>query len=276
MGSLMFGKDETLTCVQPVTLKGANDEALCLAYKTSKYFVGAGVYLKDDGYVLKSMASPDTYYQVPEGAELKAFQADGLMPDPLPPYSVPFVEYLFGYSLWILVALVIGFERFKKARTKKRQAEDAATPVSLGPPTITTDGDRFIADTVRPMLRPGEQVQHQAYGQKERPEGVVAAARNVGLFGVLTNQRLMLVKTKIGAFKPILENHGVDEVPREAIFDAVEDDYLITFRLNDGTARSILVAPQEKHFSNQRAFIRDVPRLLGKARQVETQPQVVG
>jgi hypothetical protein len=276
MGSLMFGKDETLTCVQDIALKGASDEPLCLAFKTSKYFVGAGVYLKDDGYVLRSTTAKDTYYPMPEGAELKAFQAQGLMPDPLPPYSVPAVEYLFGYSLWLVVGLVIGFERFKTIRTRKRQAKDAATPVSFGPPTISTEGDRFIAQTVGPLLRPGEQVQHQAYGQKERAEGVVAAARNVGLFGVLTNQRLIFVKTKIGAFKPVLENHGVDEVPREAIVDAVEDDYLVTFMLHDGTARTLLVPPQEKHFSNQRAFIRDVPRILGNARQVEAQPQVIG
>jgi hypothetical protein len=276
MGSLMFGKDETLTCVQDIGLKGANDEPLCLAFKTSKYFVGAGVYLKDDGYVLRSLTAKDTFYPMPDAAELKAFQARGLVPDPLPPYSIPVAEYLFGYSLWIVIAVVIGFERIKKAQTRKRQAKDAATAVSFGPPTISTEGDRFIAQTVGPLLQPGEQVQHQAYGQKERADGVVAAARNVGLFAVLTNRRLIFVKTKIGAFKPVLENHGVDEVPREAIVHAVEDDYLITFALHDGTMRTLLVPPQEKHFSNQRAFIRDVPRILGASRQVEAQPQVIG
>lgn len=276
MGSLMFGKDETLTCIQPVTLKGADGEPLCLAFKTSKYFVGAGVYLKDDGYALKVTSKKDTFYPMPDAAELKAFQAQGLVPDPLPPYSVPFIEYLFGYSLWIIVAGVIVFERLKSAQTKKRKARDAAIPVSFGPPKQETEGDKFIAQTVGPMLRPGEQVQHQAYGQRDRAEGVVAAAKNVGLFAVLTNQRLIFVQTKLGAFKPVLENHGVGEVPREAIVDAVEDDYLIQFTLNDGTARTILVVPQEKHFSNQQAFIRDVPRILGKARQTEAQPQVIG
>ncbi len=37
MGKLMFGKDETIACIQPITLKGAEGEGLCLAYKTSKY-----------------------------------------------------------------------------------------------------------------------------------------------------------------------------------------------------------------------------------------------
>lgn len=276
MGKLMFGKDETLTCIQPVTLKGADGESLCLAFKTSKYFVGAGVYLKDDGYVLKATSQKDLYYPMPAPEELKAFQAQGLVPDPLPAYSVPVVEYLFGYSLWIVIAGVVAFERLKSARTKKRKARDAAIPVSFGPPKLQTDGDRFIAQTVAPMLRPGEQVQHQAYGQRDRGDGVMAAAKNVGLFAVLTNQRLIFVKTKIGAFKPILENHGVEEVPREAIVDAVEEDYLIGFPLNDGTVRTILVVPQEKHFTNQQAFLRDVPRILGKAQQTEAQPQVIG
>lgn len=108
------------------------------------------------------------------------------------------------------------------------------------------------------------------------PVALKGAAQNVGLFAVSTSERVIFVKTKIGAFKPILENHGVDEVPREAIVDAVEDDYLVSLVLTDGLVRTILVSPNEKHFSNQRAFLRDVPRILGTARQTEAQPQVIG
>ncbi|MEW5741516.1 MAG: hypothetical protein AB1938_21530 [Myxococcota bacterium] len=276
MGKVLFGKDEKIECIQPIDLKGADGEDLCLAYKTSKYFVFAGVYMKDDGYVLGVPKVKGTYYPLPEATELQGFQARGLVPSPLPGYSIPIPEYLFGYSLWLVIALVAGFGWLKSARTKRRKARDAAIPVSLGPPTIATDGDRFISDTVRPLLRPGEQVQHQAYGVRDRPDDAITAARNVGLFAVLTNQRVLFVQTKVGAFKPVLENHGVTEVERSSIVNAVEDDYLIVLTLNDGTARTIFVGPQQKHFSNQQAFIRDIPRLLGKAQVTEAQPQVIG
>lgn len=276
MGKLMFGKDETIACIQPITLKGAEGEGLCLAYKTSKYFVFAGVYLKDDGYVLGVASKKDTFYPLPEAGELKDFQARGLMPDPLPGYSIPVPEYLFGYSLWIVIAFVAAFGWLKSVNTKRRKARDAAIPVGFGPPTVTTDGDRFIADQVRPMLRPGEQVQHQAYGVRDRPDSALAAARNVGLFVVLTNQRVIFVQTKVGAFKPVLKNQGVSEVERSSIVNAVEDDYLISLVLNDGTVRTIFVGPQQKHFSNQQAFIRDLPRILGKGQVTEAQPQVIG
>src|SRR5262245_13042083 len=52
MGTLMFGKDETIECIQHIEQKGPKDESLCLAYKTTKTFVGGGVWLKDDGYVI--------------------------------------------------------------------------------------------------------------------------------------------------------------------------------------------------------------------------------
>src|SRR5512140_3111537 len=155
----MFGVDETLECIQDISLKGGQGEPLCLGWKTSKFFVGAGVYLKDDGYVLK-VPNANSYYPLPYPAELKAFQAQGLMPDPLPHYTLPVWEYLFGYSLWIIVAFVVGAGSFKHLAERRRYKRDAQIPVSLGPPTITTEGDQFIAQTVSPMLKPGEQVQH--------------------------------------------------------------------------------------------------------------------
>src|SRR5262245_33172527 len=44
---MMFGVDETLTCLVDVTLKGPNQEELCVAKKASLYFFVAGVWAKE-------------------------------------------------------------------------------------------------------------------------------------------------------------------------------------------------------------------------------------
>jgi hypothetical protein len=272
--ALMFGVDESITCIQPVTLKGANDEQLCLAFKTSKIFFGAGVYLRDDGYVLKPVNEYKSYYHMPGADKVARFQQEGLLPSPLPLYKIPVLDYLFGYSLWIVIALAIVFSVLKGRATKRRRARDAATPVSLGPPVHKTPGDEFIASEVKPLLAPGEAVQHQAYGLTQRPDSSLVAAKNTAWFAVLTDRRLIFIKTRVGGFKPILENQGVEELDRNRVVNVVEDDYLMTFRLDDGTARTLWVAPQEKHFSNQRAFIRDIPRLLVARPAVQVQDRL--
>lgn len=250
----MFGVDETVECVQSIGLKGASGEPLCLAWKNSKYFFGGGAYLKDQGYVLKIAAS-NSYYPLPEPAELKDFQARGLVPDPLPAYSMPVQEYLIGYSLWIVIALVVGGMKVKGLATSRRYRRDAEIPLSLGPPGLATEGDHFIAQAVKPLLRDGEKVQHQAYGLHQRHS-------SLGYFAVLTTQRLLLLKTTAGLTGPKLETEGVEEFERAAIADVHESDYLFAFVLAEGAIRTLLVPQSEKKFSNQRAFTRDVLRLL--------------
>lgn len=99
----MFGSDEMIHHIQDVTLKGAKDEALFLAFKTTKQFFGLGLYVQDDGYVLGVQGESKRYYKMPEGAELASFQQRGLLPNPLPKYELGIFEYLFGYSLWLVL-----------------------------------------------------------------------------------------------------------------------------------------------------------------------------
>ena len=112
LGGGLFGLKETLHCIQDVTLKGRNGEELCLAYKTSGYFFFAGVYLSDDGYVLK-VKRADLYYPLTE-SNLKEYRAAGYLPAQLPPYKVAIGDYLFGYSLWILLAASVIYDYIKR------------------------------------------------------------------------------------------------------------------------------------------------------------------
>lgn len=268
MGNARFGTVEEFTCIADVTIRGKDGDALCLAYKTSiEYFV-AGVYVKNEGYVL-GVKGKKAYYEL-DAAEIGAYQAEGELPTPLPAYSLPLGTYAAGYSLWLIIAFAVVVELARRTLLKRKQARldavRATTPVSLGPPALREKGDHFVATQIMPILRPGEQVQHQAYGaDRDVTSGNRWDAMSaMGLFAVLTSQRLLFVKTRIGAFGILLENHGVEWFERHGISNVVEHGGdALTFELADGTSRYLQLR-STKHMSNQHEFIRDVPRLLGR------------
>jgi hypothetical protein len=273
MGRFSIGHNEELTCLTDVPLKGPNDEALCLARKTSTWFVLAGVYMKDDGYVLK-VDGEAAYIQMPTGEELAGFQAAGMLPTPLTPYTVATREYLIGYSLWIIIAVLLVLNvlyagaRKLLLRLGFLKEDDANTPISFGPPELKTDADRFVHEQVRRLLAEGEQVQHQAYALDRDPNAsLMGAASANGFFAVLTNRKLFLVKTRVGAFGPLLENRGVEVLLRRQIAaEPIENGMVIG--VADGSTRTLVVQRTNK-LSNQRAFLRDVPRLLAVSDEEE-------
>jgi hypothetical protein len=129
MGKLAFGKQETVSCIADVTLKGADDEALCIAHKTTIQFFGGGLYLTDDGYVLGIKGKSNAYYKMPAARELKEFQEAGTLPTPLPPYRIAAIEYLLGYSLWMALAATAawyGAKHLFRSRSKAAKAPSAA------------------------------------------------------------------------------------------------------------------------------------------------------
>ncbi|MBI5543876.1 MAG: hypothetical protein HY901_08325 [Deltaproteobacteria bacterium] len=265
MGKFAFGASESLTCIQNVPAKGPDGESLCLAFKTTTQHVFAGVYLTDDGYVLK-IQGKDAYLPLPEEPVLSQLQQEGSLPNPLPPYTIPTWDYVGGYLLWLVIGATIVVGLIKRSFQRRRKEKEDATSVSLGPPKLKTRCDHFVAEEVAKVLLPGEAVQHQAYTLDRETSSMASAATAKAHFAVLTNRRALFFKTRVGAFAPIQENLGMEELAREDISSATADlDGVITLTLTDGSKRSLVVPRSERHLSNQRAFLRDVPRLVGAA-----------
>lgn len=97
-----LGRSESI-----VRIQHAKDPTYAICYKTTTYFFIAGVYFSNDGYVLQKQGNSDSYIPLTT-EEIQRFQQEGSLPDPMPKYSIPLMEYLFGYSLWILIAVFIG------------------------------------------------------------------------------------------------------------------------------------------------------------------------
>ncbi len=135
--ALQFGEDDTIHFLQDVTLKGASEEALFLGYMTKIQFFIAGVYVTDAGYVLGVKGDSKRFYHMPTGEELARFQKGGLLPDPLPPYSLSIWDYLFGYSLWLVIAFTAAWMVIGGA-IKRRRATAAAASPPADPPASGT------------------------------------------------------------------------------------------------------------------------------------------
>lgn len=257
MARLRFGKHEEIRCIVDVTARGPHGEELCLAFKTSSYWVGGGVYLADDGYVLLPRGQSSTYYPMPSG------HVEGL-PSPLPAYSVPFIDYAGGYSLWFAIAFgvvwTVAAGKLKAKRNTRFAEKLQATPISYGPPALRTKGDYLVAATVGPQLRAGEAVQHQAYALAW-DHGTERASAETAYFVVLTSQRVLLFTTRVGAFGILFENHRVESYERSHLVSAAVDDGVLHLTFPDGTARGFVVKSTSA-LSNQAVFLTDVARIV--------------
>lgn len=128
-----FGTDEEIHHLQDVTLKGAQNEALYLGYMTHILNIFGGVYVEDKGYVLGVKGESKKYYSMPTGDQLAGFQRNGFLPDPLPPYRLGFFDYVLGYSLWWIIAIIAIISLVSWVR--KRGQPAPAAPVGAAMPT---------------------------------------------------------------------------------------------------------------------------------------------
>ena len=266
MARLAFGVDEKLECIADVALEGPKGEALCLGYKKATRMIGGPVWVSDDGYVLIDKASMSSYFDMPQGAELTAMQQEGLIPDPLPAYSLTIGDYVIGTITWWIfgvMGLVMLFGHWRGRHRREFMAADV--PPSTDPPNLGTEQDRWLRDTILELVEPGDDVEHQAYGfdSDPRDSGVAAAAKRQGLYVGLTHRALVVIHVKVGAFRPLLENQGSEVIPRSQIAGVEADDHVILFYIHDGRVIEFWPTHEQKHFTNQWRFSRDVPRLLG-------------
>jgi hypothetical protein len=255
---LLFGAQDQLDCLTNTTFEGPHGEQLCLASHISLYFFGAGVYVSDEGYVLKDKGESSYYKTTPD--QLKALQAEGTIPTPLPPYQISTFQYLFGYSLWILLLVMAVAAALKRMFGKLRPFLLANVAPVTGPPVNRNEWDTFLSDAIGKQLEPGEQVQHQALATDFEP-GSVAKSMKL-LYLALTDRRLLSLTAVTGLGKFKKEVGPVESWPRTAITGVTRDELALSFHLADGNAMTYWIDGSQRTFTNQWLFARDVPKLL--------------
>ena len=128
-GLFRFGDQDNLHFLQDVKLKGANKEALYLGYRTTTKFFLAGVYLTDHGYVLPAKENKDSkeesYYTLTD-EQMRSYQSQGLLPKPLPIYKIETLDYLIGYSLWLIILVGLIYYGVKIWIKKNKEQDSPA------------------------------------------------------------------------------------------------------------------------------------------------------
>ena len=116
---LYFGTQEYLHHIQDIEVTGPKGEPLYLGYKYSFHSFILPYRLTDDGYVL-GVRGQQSYFRL-DANSIKAMQARGQLPTPLPPYELSAIDYLMGHGLWIAIAIIIGLIPLSMMAKRRRK-----------------------------------------------------------------------------------------------------------------------------------------------------------
>jgi hypothetical protein len=136
--------------------------------------------------------------------------------------------------------------------------------------------DEYLQSQVMPMLQPGEQVLQTAY--MRRQPGLVMQMLLVGglllflitkaYFVVLTNRRLILIRTKMkfmtGGPKQLnleLEQHDVRAL-QGCTTSGIANNKSMTFQLAGAPPMTLRISPWQKQIAGTKNFFEQVPQLI--------------
>jgi hypothetical protein len=117
-----FGKDEKCRFIDDVRVPHAVassvpaqwTEGVYLGRRIETYWFGAGVSFKDHGLAICSKRG-DAYWGLDEG-DVTQLQAARILPTPLPNDALLPLDWVFGYSLWLLLAAILGWSAVEAGR----------------------------------------------------------------------------------------------------------------------------------------------------------------
>lgn len=125
-GRSRFGESDEIKCFQQIKLTGQKGSALCLATKKSYFYLFAGAWTSQE-VVLGIPKNEEQYYPMPEGNKLVALQKLGMIPEDLNPPSRPAMDYVKGFLLWIVFAVVFLFYKAKSMFVRDEEASSNLT-----------------------------------------------------------------------------------------------------------------------------------------------------
>lgn len=130
----VFGAQDSIKIIRHIPLKDSKGDDLYLGYRTTVVCFFAGIGLIDQGYVLGIKNRPREYYSL-TNEEIQRLQSQKILPSPLPKYTIDFIDYVFGYSLWIILAGTAVYAVLKQ-KSILRKISPKFKPASNLKPTI--------------------------------------------------------------------------------------------------------------------------------------------
>ena len=90
--------------IDPADLPPEWQKGIELDSHTVTHWIGGGAWLENVGYAIRVPGADD--YWALDAEMTKALQEAKVLPDPLPKYEIPVMDYVFGYSLWIIIGVL--------------------------------------------------------------------------------------------------------------------------------------------------------------------------
>ena len=133
---LLIGPSDSIHKLSELHVRGPKGERVFLGYRTTAFYLGLGIGLSKQGYVLGCVDNPGKYYPLtPE--VIKELQKENYLPTPLPSYQPGKLDYLFACSLWwalgafLLFYVSKGFLHLLDVWRKKRGGRRAYDPMTI-------------------------------------------------------------------------------------------------------------------------------------------------
>jgi hypothetical protein len=150
-----------------------------------------------------------------------------------------------------------------------------------------TERDQFIHNEVGPMLMPGERILHFAFMVRQPGllwqillvGGLLLVLMTKAYYVVLTDRRLILIRTNQGFFKPKMTNIGVEQYEvaqmTKCTVSGFANNRSMTFHFQDGSKQTLRIGPWLKFVTGNKAFFEQVPALIN-AGQLTAGAQAAG
>lgn len=117
-GKVMFGAQDSIHFVANTTIPGPGTSHLYLGHRVTMHAFLLPYYVESKGLVLGISGESKKYLPLPTGEQLAELQKSGLLPNELPKAELSMFDYVFGYSLELLVLVAIGYPLLKRKFSK--------------------------------------------------------------------------------------------------------------------------------------------------------------
>lgn len=118
-GKVMFGQQDSIHFVANTTITGPGGARLFLGHLVTMHAFLLPYYVESKGLVLGVSGDSKKYIPLPAEQQLTALKKEGLLPNELPVPELSIFDYIFGFSLELLLLVCIGYPLIKNRFSKK-------------------------------------------------------------------------------------------------------------------------------------------------------------
>jgi hypothetical protein len=118
-GKVMFGQQDSIHFVANTTITGPGGTHLFLGHLVTMQAFLLPYYVESKGLVFGISGESKKYIPLPAEQQLIELKNAGLLPKDLPTPELSIFDYVFGFSLELLVLVAVGYPVLKSRFSKK-------------------------------------------------------------------------------------------------------------------------------------------------------------